>query len=72
MPVPVQPPVNALAEIDGDLGPSPPEHDQYSVDSHHSQEHVVTKKETGEEEDDKADGDEREKYSRNQRDEKKH
>ena len=34
--------------------------------------HVTTEKETGEEENDKADGDEREKYSRNQRDKKEH
>ncbi len=64
--------MNRLAEIERNLGPSPPkcvEHEAYCREPH---EHVTTEEETGEEENDKADGEEREKHSGDQRDKKKH
>ena len=58
--------MNDLAEIERNLRPSRPEHNKHRADCGESQQHVGFKKETGEEENDKSDGDEGEKYSGNQ------
>ena len=65
----LQPPMNGLAEVQGNLGPSPPEHAQHKVDRRESQQHVVTEKEVVEEKDDESNRNNTENQTRDEREE---
>ena len=64
--------VDCVPEVDWNLSPSPPERTENETDRRQSHQHVVTEQKPVKEKDDEADGDEREKYSGNQCDEKGH
>ena len=69
--VPLQPPMNCLAEVQGNLGPSPPEHAQYEIDGGEAHQHVMTEKKSLEKENNEADRNKRKNQARNKRKKKK-
>ena len=68
--IPLEPPVNGVAEVQRNLTPSPPERAENEVDCSQSHQHVATEEETIEEEDDEANGDKAENQAGDEREKK--
>jgi len=59
--------MNGLAEVQGNLGPSPPERTQHEVDRCEAHQHVMTEKKSLEKENNESDRNKRKNQARNKR-----